>query len=292
MKLGCSTITYQLGGISVHDSLEHLKALEIDYVDFPGFGEFQPQHYSMAEKMRIRKRLEQLNMTPNGIIYLPKANPGSFDLDERLASIEEFKLAALFLKEMGGRFAIFCESCGRPDYESDLDRDQAYENSIDTTKRLCEWADKEGINIMLELIPYGGNFYKIERLKDTLDRVNAPNLWANVDLGHCYLQKINGKRFAQLGDKLVNVHISDNDAVGNEGCVCEADLIVGKGHTDFKSYFKHIKDIDVDANCRKAGFGEAAAIIECVEDEYIPNPDYAILRSRDYILSQVPGFFV
>ena len=268
MKLGCSTITYQLGGISVHDSLEHLKALEIDYVDFPGFGEFQPQHYSMAEKMRIRRRLEQLNMTPNGIIYLPKANPGSFDLDERLASIEEFKPAALFLKEMGGRFAIFCESCGRPDYESDLDRDQAYENSIDTTRRLCEWADKEGINIMLELIPYG------------------------VDLGHCYLQKINGKRFAQLGDKLVNVHISDNDAVGNEGCVCEADLIVGKGHTDFKSYFKHIREIDVDANCRKAGFGEAAAIIECVEDEYIPNPDYAILRSRDYILSQVPGFFV
>lgn len=292
MKLGCSTITYQLGGISIHDSLERIKALEIDYVDFPGFDAHQPQFYSTAEKLRISKRLEQLDMHANSIIYLPKANPGSFSLEERLAAIEEIKPAARFLKEMGGRFVIFCESCGRPDYATNLDRDQAYENSIDTTKRFCEWAEKEGINVMLELIPYGGNFYKIERMKDTLDRVGAPNLWANIDLGHCYLQKIHGKRFSALGDRAVSVHISDNDAVGNEGCVCEADMIIGKGNTDFKSYFHYLQKMDIDGNCKKAGFGEAVATIECVEDEFIPNPDYCILRSRDYILSQVPGLFL
>ena len=106
------------------------------------------------------------------------------------------------------------------------------------------------------------------------------------------LQKINGKRFSLLGEKAVSVHISDNDAVGNEGCVMEADLIVGKGFTDFKSYFRYLQEMDIDGNARKAGFGEAVATIECVEDEFIPNPDYCILRSRDYILSQVPGLFV
>lgn len=290
MKLACNTITYQLAGITVPDSIDHMADLGFTYADILCYGKFLPQFYSLADQNAILKRLEKNNMRANTAIYLPAANPGSFSKEERLAANEEFKPVAQFIKRMGGNFVMYCEAAGRPDYASDLDRDQAFDNSIDTIKRFCEWCDGIGVHVLLELIPYGGNFGTIERMKEMLDRVDAPNLWANVDIGHCHLQQINGKRFYQLGEKLVGIHISDNDSAGDEGCKKEADLIIGDGNADFTGYFAHINAMNLDENARKAGFADCVASVECLDDRYIDNPDYQILRCRDYILGHIPVF--
>lgn len=292
MRLACATITYQLAGVSIVKSLDHLKELGFKYVDLPAYGQFQPQYYPLSAQEGLARRFKELEMEPVSIIYLPTANPGSFNRAERMAAVEELKPAARLMKRLGGKFVMFCEAGGRPAYKEDLDKDQAFDNSIETVKAFCEWCESLSMSVLLELCPYGGNLCSIEAMKEMLDRVGAPNLYANVDLGHCNLQKINPARFKKLGDKLVGVHISDNISAGNEGCIKEQDLIIGEGDTDFAPYFAELARLDVDANARKAGFGECHCTIETVESAQgrIVNADLAIMQSRDYVLSRLPVF--
>lgn len=293
MRLACATIPFQLAGISIIKSFDHLHELGFKYVDLPAYGAYMPQYYPVKEQIRIGDRLKELDMEPVSIIYLPTANPGSFNKAERMAAVEEFKPVAQFMKRIGGKFVMFCEAGGRPSYKEDLDKDQAFDNSIDAVKAFCEYCEDISMNVLLELCPYGGNLCSIEAMKEMLDRVNAPNLWANVDIGHCNLQKINPARFKILGDKLIGAHISDNISTGNEGCIKEQDLIIGLGDTDYLPYFEELVRLDVDGNAKKAGFGECHCTIEVVEatptGEAV-NADLAVMQSRDYVLSKLPMF--
>lgn len=294
MKLAFNTGLYQKAGYSIEYALDRLKYNGFDVIDFVCYGDFKPQSRPVSEQLRIEKKLQQLDLQAHTAIYLPRCNnPGAASKEERLACVEEMKPTGEFIKRIGGRFLMFCEATGRPDYATNVDKRQAFDNSIDTIKRVCEWADKIGIHVFLELIPYGGNLDSCEAMKEALDRVKAPNLWANIDLGHCGLQKINGKRFSLLGDKLINLHISDNDNTGDEGWIMEDDAIIGEGNADLKGYFEEISKLDLDANARKSGIkglDECVVTIECSDLAGCPNPDYSVVRCRDYVLTHLPYF--
>lgn len=293
MKLAFNTGMYQKVGLSTVTALERIKAIGFDAVDFLCYGDFKPQQRPVKEQIAIEKAVQRLDLQAHTAIYLPRyTNPGSHDPQERLACVEEMKPAGEFIKRVGGKFLMFCEATGRPDYASDLDKIQAFDNSIDTIKRLCDWALSIDLQIFLELIPYGGNLDSCERMKEALDRVGAPNLWANVDLGHCGLQKINGKRFAQLGEKLINIHVSDNDNTGDEGWIMEDDMIIGEGNADLVGYMQCLVDMDIDKNARNSGLGldEAVVTLECSDFAGCDNPDYAAGRCRDYALTFLPPF--
>lgn len=292
MRLGCTTSTYVKAGVPLEKAFEHLHDLGFHYVDLPGFHKFMPQFLPEREHFRLAKKLDSLDMSAYSTIYLPRNNMGSWDKDERLAAVEECKHSARFIDNMGGKAILLCEAGGRPDYHTDLDKDQAYDNAVDSVKRLCEYCDTHhnGQLILLEIIPYGGAMCSIESMKNFCDKVGAPNLYINVDVGHFNLQKVNGKRFKLAGDRFISVHISDDDNSGIQGCYCEQECLIGGGNTDFKGYFDEIIACNVDANAQKAGLEECYCMIEGGAKNVIPNPDWCIMMARDYVLEHFPFF--
>lgn len=291
MILGSSTTPYAKAGFPLYKAFEHLHDLGIHAVDVPGYKQYMPQYLPEREHSRLARKLEQLDMEAYSAIYLPRANPGSRDPEERMAAFEEMKPSARFIRNLNGKCVCFCEAAGRPDYRTDLSKEEALENSIETVRRFCEWCDDElnGLIVLLEIIPYGGNLCSVESMKDMCDKVGAPNLYINADLGHFNLQKINGRRFKLAGEKMISVHISDDDNRGVEGSYCERDCIVGEGTTNFTEYFAALEEIDIEGNARKAGLKDLYCIIEGGANNVIPNPDWSTMRARDYILEQIPA---
>lgn len=294
MKLAVQTGIYQKAGIPLMRSLDHVHELGFKYIDVPGFRQFMPQFLPVSEQLAIARRMEQLDITPMTALYMTRANPGSSRPEERMAAFKEIQPSARWIHRIGGSFLMFCEACGKPNYEEDLDKNQALENSIETLQRLCEWCDKElsGLKVLLEMIPYGGNLCSIESMKYVCDKVGAPNLFINVDIGHCNLQKTNGKRFKLGGEKVINIHISDNDNYGDEGWIKEEDKVIGTGNTHIREYMEELVKMDIVGNARKAGLDDCYATIECNElfNGQLPNPDWAIMKSRDWILANLPYF--
>ena len=284
MRLACNLITFEFSGLSTIQSLEHLHEIGIKYVDMTSYGIQQAANLPVAKQYEIARRLQQLDMELVTVIDLPTANPGSNDPMERDAAIYELKKAARFLQRLGGKMIMFCEAGGRPDYHKDINPYEARENSKETMKRFGEWCEKEGINILLEFVPVGGNLSTVEDVQEYIQAVQVPNLYVNIDMGHFCLQGINPKRIYKLGDRVINCHASDNLAAEQK----EQDLILGTGDTDFKAFFDVLFDMDIEGNARKAGLPESYCTIEVVEGIYMPNPDYLVSRCYQYLLANFP----
>ena len=239
--------------------------------------------------------MEQLGIEPFGCFYLPANNPGSKNPEIRLAAVEEMKPSARMIHNLGGKAIVFCEASGRAQYEEDLSKEEAFENAVETVKRFCEWVyDKldPNLKVLLEIAPYGGSLCSVETLKRFCDLVDMPNCYINADLGHFNLQKVNGNRFKLAGDKMISVHMSDDDNHGDEGKIYERDCLIGQGTTDFKAYFKALQEMDIDGNARKAGLRECYCMLETFQViDGAPNYDVVLRRSLDYIFQELPGVF-
>lgn len=293
MKLGGDLITYLRAGIPVPEAISRMRYHGITLLDFPGFRTYMPQARPVHEQLRWARQMERLGMEMYSAIYLPENNMGSRDPEERAAAIEEAKPTAEFVHNLGGKAVCFCEAAGRANYEQDLSKDEAMVIAAESCRRYCEWADeKYGLKVILEIAPYGGNLCTIEAMKHFCDLVGAPNLYINADVGHLNMQKVNGKRFSKAGDRIISVHISDDDNRGDEGKVVEQDCLLGDGTTRFEDYMAELKAYDVDAKARAAGLEEAPVIIECFDYNHgVPDPDWVMIRCLDYIYKHIPQYF-
>lgn len=294
MKLAVNLSTYQNAGITVKDSIDHALNLGITVGDVLSYGNCYPSWEPLNEQRAIVKKLEQTGFQIRGGINLPKANPGSDDPEERKAAFEEVKNVAKYVKRLGGKAIMFCEAGGRPHYGRNLDGRQAYENAIQTTQMLADWCLKNDMIVLLETIPFGGTFNTIESMVEFAKRTQAPNVYCNADFGHLCLQKIRPERILEFGKYLICCHASDNTNFGDEGHDSEHDLLLGAGCTDFASYFDYCFKAGIEENCRAAGYFDepycSIEVCECEPGGYIPNPDYQVMRCRDYLLKNFAWF--
>lgn len=294
MRLGTNIHNFLRCGCTVTEALERVRHHGLRYVDFPGWNKFTPQYFPVSEQLKWGKKMEQLDMELVSAYYLPTNNLGSKYKDVRKAGIDELKPQAELIKNLGGKGYVICEPAGYPDYNEDLSNPEAFDNAIGSMKEFCDWCytldDK--MAVMLEIIPYGGNINSVETMMDFIEKVGAPNLYVNCDIGHFSLQRVNPARLEKCGDRLIHAHVSDDDNRGHQGQMREADFVIGEGNTDFPAYIKALQKFNADANAKKAGFEECHCMFETwALNKGVPDFDYVLEASINYMLRYMPGVF-
>lgn len=93
---------------------------------------------------------------------------------------------------------------------------QAVAWHVDTLATLCEEADAAGVTVVLEHVPEGGP-HQLENILEIMRLV--PQLRFHLDSGHAKLEAA-ADRFHEylekLGDKLLHVHLSENDGTADQ----------------------------------------------------------------------------
>jgi protein FrlC len=117
---------------------------------------------------------------------------------------------------------------------------------IASLQKLCDVAEKEGVDLALEAVM--GNL--VSELGTTLElfkRFDHPRLKLTFDPSHYVLagQDV-GMAIRRLGPKIRHVHFKD--AVGRVGSLGKDFLFpfLGEGNTDWQSFFSALKDIGYD----------------------------------------------
>ncbi len=112
--------------------------------------------------------------------------------------------------------------------------------SVNNVKRLCEYANKYGANIMIENMPAKSEVAtSVEEMKYIIEHVNMPNCKFIYDTGHghVYYKDLEKEKefLSTLKQYLYHFHISDNDSSR------DMHAAIGKGNIDFYNLFKDIK---------------------------------------------------
>lgn len=130
-----------------------------------------------------------------------------------------------------------------------LPPEKADENRFQTYRALCERAKTEGIVFTQENVSWckSADLNFLKALKE-----NVPELSYTLDLKQAYRARVDWERYVEtVGDRIVNLHISDYDAQSD----C---LLPGQGAVDFVKLFTEMEQLDY----------QGGAMIEVYSDDY------------------------
>jgi len=138
--------------------------------------------------------------------------------------------------------------------ETGFDKDWIFNNAVEGTRFLGEYAEALGLKIAVELEPFKMSLVNsIDSMDKFLSAIDMPDVvQANVDCSHLYLADIPPREIQRLKGRIAHVHISDCEDV-------HGDLPPGRGKAPLQEYVNELK---------KAGFD---GTISC-ELEWPPDP--------------------
>ncbi len=283
MKLGLGTIVYEFAGLPLYDTAERMAHYGIRYADVLAMGEYNPALLPEKEQEKIAEKFEELEIKASSIVTCALGNLATDDPDERKSCLEELKDAAKLVNRLKGKQVLVGKGAGNIDFN--LSREKAWKNSVDALKEYCDWCGERGILVTLELEPEGLHVLNgCESMKRMIEEVNAPNLFANIDIGHLNILREGTDKLKPLKDKIIHVHISDNNGLAHTNCV------IGEGNCDINWYIKALIELGVEENAKKQGVEFVAGIEVGEPGEYIQDADNRVLKSLGNVLYRVPHF--
>lgn len=281
MEIGIGTIVYEFAGIPLSKSVEHVAAHGIKYVDLLAFGDFNPAFLPYEEQRRIGEKMRALDVKASSVITCAHGNLGSEDKEERAFGMEQLKLAAKLIKNLGGRQVLIGKGVGNMDFG--LTRERAFENTVKLLKEYCSWCEQEDVVVTLELEPEALHLCNgIRSMKTMIEACGAPNLLANIDIGHLNILREGVKELECIKDKIIHVHISDNNGLAHTNSV------IGEGTTDIRWYVDAILDLGIDENAVRYGETAVCGIEIGHPGEYVTDPDNRVLKSLGNVYSRIP----
>ena len=151
----------------------------------------------------------------------------------------------------------------------DQDLDDGWERLADSLDRICEFAGHYDVLIAIE----PGNIFQTDLINTTLqaldmvDQVGCDNLGVSFDSGNSMLSgEDTTSAINNLGDRLINVHINDNDGKKDQK------LIPGHGLYDFRTMIHALRMILYD------GFISAN-----LGWDYTNDPDPIAAETQEYL---------
>jgi len=236
----------------VVDEIEEIASYGFDFVDLA----MEPKvaYSGTFPAKAVRQALERTGMAVVGHTawYLQIASPFP-EIREVVA--REFERCLRVFHNIGARMMTIHPHTNAPLHAWDWIISQ----NIATISRLVASADRMGMKIIIENTP--GLSRSIE-LKKILDAV--PGAWFHLDAGHAHLDtpfNRSEELLANLGDKLIHVHVSDNKGGHND-----LHLPLGVGNINWSWIVKLLKNVGYDGGITIEVFGD--------------DPDY-LLMSRD-----------
>lgn len=280
MEIGVGTILYEFAGVPLKVSIQRIADFGIGYIDILAFGIFNPALFPVAEQRVIAKEMVECGVKASSIVTCANGNLASNDSEEVKSAMRQLKLATLLIKELGGRQVLVGKGVGNIDFN--LPREQAVKNVVSTMKEYCDWCLKYDIIVTLELEPealYVCN--GIEAMKMLLEEIGAPNLAANIDIGHLNILRLGPNDLECIKEKIVHVHISDNNGLAHTNCV------IGEGNANINWYIEKLIEFGIDENARRFNDIAVAGIEIGEPGEYIKDPDFRLLKSYGNVLLNV-----
>lgn len=144
----------------------------------------------------------------------------------------DYSIKTLYLAKQLGAHCISLTS-GQP--ASGGDPASGIDIFVESLKPICEQAEKLGIRVGIEYEP-GLLVESASELAEIINRVDAPCLGANFDIGHSFLCGESAQEaVALLEGRIWNVHVEDIHKRKHYH------LIPGEGELPFKEYFQALK---------------------------------------------------
>ena len=209
---------------------------------YQGVEIFYPYNKTKEEQEEFKKALKTyLKYDVEFICHLPYGilnNPASYiNLDE---TMDRFFKAIDFSNEFGVKKLTLHPGC-----VNELSRNDAIILASQNIKKICQYARKYGMMVMLEnligeqeLMRLPQEYFELKKL------VDESNLKFIFDVAHFHASKFDdGKSqniihyVEQIKDDLYHLHLCDN--LGER----DTHSRIGTGNIDFETYFKYLKEI-------------------------------------------------
>lgn len=164
--------------------------------------------------------------------------PALCNPDEELrAWRRSYTVDAMALARAVGATCVSVTS-GRP--RSGVRPEASLELFVDSLSRLCDEAERLGVNLGVEYEP-GLLVERAVELAEVIDRVGSPRLGANLDIGHSFLDGETPEDAARLlAGRIWNVHVED--IRGRK----HFHLPPGEGDLPFAEYFRALSNVGFD----------------------------------------------
>lgn len=210
-----------------------------------------------AAAVRSALGRHDLDVVTHTAWYLPISSPFA---GIRRSALEEFRKALKVTQEIGA--TVMNTHFGKlPPFFS---AEQAVEWNAETLEPLCRDAADLGITVVLEHIPHGGQ-EQLEIFVQLMKEV--PLLRFHIDSGHTKVERHYDRwaeYLAKLGEKLMHVHLSDNDGTEDQ----HLPLGSPRSSTDWPEHIRKLKATGYDGTITLEIFS--------------PQSDYLLL-SRDLL---------
>jgi len=236
LKIGIATSLYV--NYPIHEAVRQIASLGFECVDiWGGRPHVYRQDYSAAELKALRAEIESRGMTVSSFMpafyryphNLCSPNPRVWK-DSLEYVVQSLDNAA----ELGAPLFLVCPArllVGQ-------DVADAWDRLANSLRLICDRAAPLGMKIVLEPVNKG----VFDLINNTADAmriigvVGAGNLGVILDSGHLYLSDESIQQaLATVGERLFQVHVSDNDGKRQQN------LVPGDGTFDFKSFFSELR---------------------------------------------------
>ncbi len=281
MKLGINNSIWEIKGISFEKTIPLIKDFGFNFVDVLALGSANPILLSSKDKLRISGEFQKKGLIASNMVTLPAGNISTSDDAEKEKYLSYVKACADFQTELGGRQILIGRGCGQKTI--DLSHEKAWLNSVSFISNICEYLMNLKMFLTLELDP--AVYYMVNstyRMVKMIEDVGAPNLFANIDIGHLAITRESPEKLKKLKNYIMHIHISDNDGNKHEN------LIIGRGAALVKEYLKELISLDLD-KANEAYSEKMVAALELGEmGQEIDDVNFYVKESMDFVLKNVP----
>ena len=115
-----------------------------------------------------------------------------------------------------------------------------------------------------------------------IEDVDVPNLFANIDIGHLAITRESPKTLEKLKDRILHVHISDNDGKAH------ANWIIGRGVTRVPDYLRKLIEMGIGETCARHKEAAVASLELGEIGQKVKDPGQYVRESLEYLSNNVP----
>lgn len=231
---------------------------------FSGCEIFYPYNTSLEQAKMYEEEILKYTRYDNFeiVLHMPYGNDNNIATNQNIDIVMNRLIKAIdFASKFNVKKLTLHPGCE----DETMPRFEAIQKSIENVQKLCDYAKKYQMTIMIEnLVSSKELCLTIEEIKDYIRLVNRDNCKFILDCGH-YNVANHHKDLKEvvdtMKDHLVHLHLSNNNSLSDQH------QNLRNGNIDFINYFKYLKEINYQGlYCSEVLFKTVDDLIKTSDD--------------------------